>query len=77
MEKEGQGETGAGAPGAEGGSSTGVSRSQNVVYVMPHDWASISRFLAPVTQRIDEKSSELQALIVTSSDELAAEVASK
>jgi len=41
---------------------------------MPHDWASMTRFLAPVIQRIDDGSTELQALIITSNDELAAEV---
>jgi ATP-dependent RNA helicase DeaD len=45
------------------------------MYVMPHDWASISRFLAPIVQRIDDSSVELQALIITSNDELAAEAA--
>jgi len=54
---------------------TGVVRSQNVLYVMPHDWASISQFLAPILQRVDETSSDLQALVVTSDAELAAAAA--
>jgi ATP-dependent RNA helicase DeaD len=41
---------------------------------MPHDWASIARFLAPIVQKIDDSSKELQALVITSNDELAAEV---
>jgi ATP-dependent RNA helicase DeaD len=54
---------------------TGVTRNQNVLYVMPHDWASISQFLAPMLQRVDESSSDLQALVVTSDAELAAAAA--
>lgn len=59
------------APGA----ASGVARSHNVLYVMPHDWASISQFLAPILQRVDESSPQLQALIVTSDAELAAAAA--
>ena len=55
--------------------ATGVTRNQNVLYVMPHDWASISQFLAPILQRVDESSSDLQALVVTSDAELAAAAA--
>src|SRR5262249_3588317 len=54
---------------------TGVARNQNVLYVMPHDWASISQFLSPILQRVDEASPELQALVVTSDAELAAAAA--
>lgn len=54
---------------------TGIARSQNVLYVMPHDWASISQFLAPILQRVDETSSDLQALVITSDAELAAAAA--
>jgi ATP-dependent RNA helicase DeaD len=54
---------------------TGVTRSQNVLYVMPHDWASISQFLAPILQRVDESSPDLQAIVITSDAELAAAAA--
>jgi ATP-dependent RNA helicase DeaD len=54
---------------------TGIARSQNVLYVMPHDWASISQFLAPVLQRVDESSPDVQALVITSDAELAAAAA--
>ncbi|MGH7617576.1 MAG: DbpA RNA binding domain-containing protein, partial [Gemmatimonadaceae bacterium] len=53
---------------------SGVSRNSNVVYVMPHDWASISQFLAPILQRVDDATLELQALVITSDAELAAAV---
>ena len=53
----------------------GVSRSQNVVYVVPHDWASISFFLAPLIERVDETSPQLQLLVLTADAESAAAVA--
>src|SRR5690242_2361387 len=31
----------------------GVTRGQNAVYVMPHDWASIAQFLAPLLERVE------------------------
>lgn len=52
-----------------------MSRSQNVAYVMTHDWAAIAQFLAPALQRIDDASTDLQLLVITSSDEAAAAVA--
>jgi ATP-dependent RNA helicase DeaD len=55
--------------------ASGVARNHNVVYVMPHDWASIAHVLAPVLARVDEASASLQALIVTSDAELAAATA--
>jgi len=30
-----------------------VTRGQNVVYQMPHDWASITQFLEPLIARVD------------------------
>ena len=54
--------------------SGGVTRSQNVVYVVSHDWASISYFLAPLIERIDEKSSELQVLVLAADAEAAAAI---
>jgi ATP-dependent RNA helicase DeaD len=41
-----------------------VSRSQNVVYVMPHDWASMARFLEPLAERLDDERTELQLLVI-------------
>jgi ATP-dependent RNA helicase DeaD len=52
----------------------GVTRSQNVVYVVSHDWASISYFLAPLIERVDEKSADVQVLVLTADAEAAAAV---
>jgi ATP-dependent RNA helicase DeaD len=54
--------------------SGGVTRSSNVVYVVSHDWASISYFLAPLIERVDEASTELQLLVLTSDAESAAAI---
>ena len=51
-----------------------VGRSQNAVFVMPHDWTSISQFLGPLVERIDEKSRELQLIVIASDAEVAAAV---
>lgn len=53
----------------------GVTRSQNVVYLVPHDWASISFFLAPLIERVDETAPQLQLLVITADAESAAAVA--
>ena len=55
--------------------TAGVTRSQNVVYVVPHDWAAISYFLAPLVERVDESVDELQLLVLTADAESAAAVA--
>lgn len=55
--------------------ASGVTRSQNVVYVVAHDWASISYFLAPLVERVDEASKELQLLVLASDAESAAALA--
>ena len=52
----------------------GVTRSQNVVYVVSHDWASISYFLAPLIERVDEEVSEVQVLVLTADAEAAAAI---
>lgn len=52
-----------------------VSRGQNVVYVMPHDWASISQFLSPLVEKIDEARGDIQLLVVTPDGDAAAAVA--
>ena len=51
-----------------------VSRNQNVVHVMPHDWASIAHFLGPVLERVDAQAGELQVLVITADAEAAAAV---
>ena len=52
--------------------SVEVTRGQNVVYQMPHDWASISQFLEPLLARVDATQSGLQLLVVTPDAEVAA-----
>lgn len=52
-----------------------ISRGQNVVYVMPHDWASIAQFLGPMLERIDTANRDVQLLLVSSDVELAAALA--
>lgn len=49
-----------------------VSRGQNVVYVMPHDWTSIAQFLGPAVERVDAGARELQLLVITSDADVAA-----
>ena len=49
-----------------------VSRGQNVVYQMPHDWASIAQFLEPLVARVDAAQNGLQLLVVTPDAEVAA-----
>src|SRR5437588_9960770 len=49
-----------------------ITRGQNVVYQMPHDWASIAHVLSPVLDRIDEGIHDVQLLIVCADAEAAA-----
>ena len=49
-----------------------VSRGQNVVYVMPHDWTSIGQFLSPAVERLDETIPVVQLLLITSDADVAA-----
>ena len=42
-----------------------VSRNQNVVHVIPHDWASVTHVLGPVLERVDASHGELQVLVIT------------
>ncbi|HEX7981761.1 MAG TPA: hypothetical protein VF461_24350, partial [Gemmatimonadaceae bacterium] len=55
--------------------STGITRGQNAVHVLPLDWAALARVLAPVVDRIDLARSEPQLLVVTSDAESAAAAA--
>ncbi len=58
----------------EGREIAGVSRGQNAVYVMPHDWASMSQFLSPLVERIDEQTHAVQLLVLTPDSEVATAV---
>ena len=49
-----------------------ITRGQNVVYQMPHDWASIAHILGPVLDRIDDATRDVQLLIVCADAEAAA-----
>lgn len=51
-----------------------VSRGQNVLFILPHDWASIAEFLAPLIERVDVGSPDVQLVIATADAESAAEV---
>src|SRR4051812_44707039 len=51
-----------------------VTRGQNAVFVMPHDWASIAQFLGPLLERVDDAVREVQVLIITPDAEVAAAV---
>lgn len=51
-----------------------VSRSQNAFLVLPHDWASIAEFLAPLIERIDPEAPDVQVVIATADAEVAAAV---
>ena len=48
-----------------------VSRSSNVVHVMPHDWGTIRHFLAPALERLDRATAATQLLVVTPDAETA------
>jgi ATP-dependent RNA helicase DeaD len=54
--------------------TVGVTRGQNVVYVLPHDWISIAHFLGPALERLEPEAAELQMLVVTPDADVAAAV---
>jgi ATP-dependent RNA helicase DeaD len=54
--------------------TAGVTRGQNVVYVLPHDWTAITHFLGPALERLDPGTVELQMLVVTPDADVAAAV---
>ncbi|HTR76687.1 MAG TPA: DbpA RNA binding domain-containing protein [Gemmatimonadaceae bacterium] len=58
-----------------GNDSAGAARNQNVVYVMPHDWAALSHFLAPLVDRIDPDLPAVQVLVATPDPDDAADAA--
>ncbi len=51
-----------------------VTRGQNALFVLPHDWASIAEFLAPLIERVDADSPDVQVAIATADAEAAAAV---
>ncbi len=51
-----------------------VSRSQNALLVLPHDWASIAEFLAPLIERVDADSPDVQVVVATADADAAAAV---
>jgi ATP-dependent RNA helicase DeaD len=55
--------------------STGITRGQNAVHVLPLDWAALARVLAPIVDRVDLARGEPQMLVVTSDAESAAAAA--
>jgi ATP-dependent RNA helicase DeaD len=65
---------------AAGGTAAGeaqgaTTRSQHVVYTLPHDWGTIPQFLGPSLERLDVDAPETQLLIVTPDPETALAVA--
>lgn len=54
--------------------TVGVTRGQNVVYVLPHDWVSIAYFLGPALERLEPDAAELQMFVVTPDADVAAAV---
>ena len=52
-----------------------MTRSQNAVFVMPHDWAAMAQFLGPLVERIDPAVREPQLLVIASDAEVAAAIA--
>ena len=55
--------------------TSGVTRSQNVVMTLPHDWSAIGRFLRPALERLDDGAGETQLLVLTPDAETAVAVA--
>ncbi len=54
--------------------SAAVTRNQNAVYAVPHDWASIASFLGPLVERVDEHVAAVQVLVIASDSDVAAAV---
>lgn len=52
-----------------------VTRSQNAMYVLPHDAAASDEFLATWVQRLDQSAAATQLLVITSDSEAAASLA--
>lgn len=58
-----------------GKESVVVTRGQNVVYQLPHDWSSAAPLLGPAIDRVDPDLAEIQLLVVTTDAEAAAAAA--
>jgi len=56
---------------SEAREATGVTRSQNVIHIAPHDRAAIVQFLAPALERVSEEEAATQLLILTPDSETA------
>ncbi|MGH7717530.1 MAG: hypothetical protein ACREON_01630, partial [Gemmatimonadaceae bacterium] len=50
---------------------SGVARSQNAVYVLPHDAASLAQVLEPALDRVSSGTAGVQLLVLTSDAETA------
>src|SRR5690606_34120762 len=57
-----------GAAGAAGGATkegASVTRSQNLVHVLPQDWSIIGQVLAPALERVESHTAATQVLVLT------------
>jgi ATP-dependent RNA helicase DeaD len=54
----------------------GITRGQNAVHVVPMDWATLTRVLAPALERLDASRGEPQLLVIASDAESAVAAAS-
>ena len=61
----------------DGLESSAVTRGHNIVYVMVHDWAASAQFLAPLLDKLDSESREVQLLVLTSDAEAVAAIAAE
>lgn len=76
---------GAAAPGStnievlveQQSNSAGVSRSQNLLHVLPEDFAAGARLIEPLLERVDPAATQVQLLVITSDAEAAAGVAAR
>ena len=61
--------------GATPPAESATTRSQNVVYTLPHDWGTIPQFLGGALERLDADATGTQLLIVTPDAETALAIA--
>ena len=69
-----------GAPGAEGGTTTGagaVTRSQNQLHLIAEDWHAAAGVLGPALDRVDAGTDATQVIVVTGDVDAAAGIASR
>lgn len=55
--------------------TTGVTRSQNIVLTLPHDWGSIAHFLSSALERVDPALPDTQLLVITADADAAEAIA--